>query len=386
MVKKISRIIFAFALLVSACQTEDQLIVPVKPGSEEGRIASTTPAPQWSLGFPASVFGSSSVDFRFSTDIASTVYWVISSQPLILTASALKAQVISTTITSIKLKGISNLAAAVVKLEKPIGLLPGTKYYAYMVAEGAINFTLQTQVITRTFTTYVRQQVKEYHSVAENRTVLYLLYRPEELLKYPTKKYPILIFLGGNGELATQGNINLIRNGSIPEYLEKGNKVEMIVMSIQHIHATWNVKMIDEGLTHAIASYPVDTKKVYMTGMSGGGYGTWNYAVAYPSRLTAIVPISGGGNKSKTCLLSAVPVYAFHNKIDNTVSTSNSINMVNGINLCPPLVNAKLLLFPDTGHNCWRRVYNRNHSDWTKSPTTERVDIYAWMLSKTKII
>lgn len=385
MKKYVGGIFLFFLILLNACQ--EDVVEPVpQPQDENARVAATAVVPKWSSKYPAALFGASSVDLKFKTDIASKVYWVLANKELSLTTAVLKTQANKPTIAGIKFNGISTLSAAKEKIEKVTGLTASTKYYLYTVVEGSSTLAAesQTAVGSSTFTTYARQEIKTYRSAAENRDVYYLIYRPEESLKNPTKKFPICFFLGGNGEVTSQGKINMIRNGSLPEFINKGGDVPMIVMSIQHIRTSWNTKLIDEGVSHAFASYPVDTRKVYMTGMSGGGIGTWNYAVAYPTRLTAIVPISGDGSDSKACSLNPVVAYAFHNKVDRTVSANGSINMVNAINKCTPKEKAKLLLFPDTGHNCWRRVYNPNHKDWNKSPNTERIDIYAWMLSKTK--
>lgn len=386
MKKKFLGVIVLLLLIVSACQNEEQLVEPVPQRNEEAaRVAADATGPQWLSGFPTTVFGASSVDIKLKTNIDSKVYWVIATSELTLDPAVLKGQTSKTTMKTIKFKGVTTLVAGVEKIEMPVKLKQKTKYYAYMVAESKSGEILQTQVKSFSFTTYARQEIKEYHSRAENRTVQYLLYRPEDALKYPNeRKYPICFFIAGDGEIGSQGTIRLIRNGSIPEYINRGYDVPMIVMSIQHIRSHWNVDMIDEGVSHAFANYAVNTRKVYMTGMSGGGYGTWNYAVSYPNRLTAIVPISGGGDNGRACSLNNVAVYAFHNSTDGKVSTNGSISMVNAVNACPPAQRAKLLLFPDAGHNCWRRVYNLFHPDWKKSPTTDKVDIYAWMLSKSK--
>jgi predicted peptidase len=213
-----------------------------------------------------------------------------------------------------------------------------------------------------------------------------MMYRPEEVLKYPNKKYPICFFMGGNGEVAAQGQINLLRNGTITEYISNGNNVPMMVMSIQHIFNNWNSNLIDEGVTHALATYPVDTKKVYMTGISGGGFACWAYAIAHPEKLAAIVPISGGGNTGGACKMKDLSIWAFHNEVDGLVASSNSKNMINAINACPPTKEVKLTIFPDDGHDCWRRVYDQNHFDWTIPGKNgiAKVNIYTWMLSKSR--
>lgn len=353
-------------------------------GSKNNDPSPKPGAPAWSTGFPLVAYGAVSWDLKLKTDRDTKTYWLLADKSLSLTGVTLKEKALTPNDVSIKANGVTSLSSNVEDIKKLTGLAQNTKYFLYLVAESKADTVLQEQIKSFEFTTYIRQDTKEYTSSAENRKVSYLIYRPEEVLKYPDQKYPICFFLGGNGEVADQGEINMIRNGSLPDYINKGNDVPMIVMSIQHIKNDWNTNLIDEGVDHALSSYPVDTKKVYMTGISGGGYGCWNYSVDHANKLTAIVPISGGGNGGKACNLKNLPVYAFHNQTDNAVGSGNSVDMVTKINECSPIEQAKLLLFPDTGHDCWRRVFDQNHANWNKSPGVDKIDIYTWMLSKKK--
>lgn len=344
-----------------------------------------TGIPQWVEGYPKVAFGSKSADLLVNTDKSATVYWVISTKELTaVTGEDIKIEAMSPTNSSILFNGSFNVDAETEVVNTVDNLDENTKYFFYTAAENSSDLLLQEGAFVSNFTTHIRQDVKTYQSVAENRAVSYLIYQPEMALKYPNEDYPILFFLGGNGEVAAQGQINMIRNGSLPEYISLGNDVPMLVMSIQHTVPNWNVAMIHEGVLHALATLPVDESKVYMTGISGGGFGCWNYAVAHANVLTAIVPISGGGNQAKACDLNMVAISAFHNQTDGIVGSSNSINMIQAVNNCSRTEPAELLLFPDTGHDCWRRVYNRNHPNWSKSPSVAKFDIYEWLLSKSK--
>ncbi len=204
-------------------------------------------------------------------------------------------------------------------------------------------------------------------------------------LKYPEKRHPAIFFMGGNGEKASQGEINLIRNGSLAQYIDKGNDVPMYVFSPQHIKNSWNTTLINELVTEALQKYPIDVKRLYFTGISGGGIATWNYATDFPDIPAAIIPISGDGRDNKACDIAGIPVWAFHNDPDGIVSTNGSKNMVNAINNCSPApaVTPTLTLFEDQGHNAWRRVYDSTHKDWEKT-AEQPVDIYSWFLQYSK--
>jgi predicted peptidase len=348
-------------------------------------IANVPGTPEWIAGYPKVVIGAKSADIILNVDRAATIYWVVSDQALTIKSSeSIKTEALNISNPSIKFGGKIEINQAVEEPQQIEGLKENTKYFIYAVSENNIDLLIQPSAFETNFTTKVRQDVKTFQSTAESRSVSYLIYQPEEALKYPEEDYPIIFFLGGNGEVAAQGEINMIRNGSLPEYISKGNDVPMIVMSIQHTKTSWNTNMIHEGVLHGLETYPVNKNKVYMTGISGGGFGCWNYAVDHASVLAAIVPISGGGTLGKACNLNAVAISAFHNKTDGTVAASNSINMIDAVNGCTRNETASLLIFPDTGHDCWRRVYNQKHTDWSKSPDVEKFDIYKWLLTKSK--
>jgi predicted peptidase len=344
--------------------------------------------PSWTAGYPSVPFGAVSADILLKVDKRSKVYWVLADQAITLTPQQLKDQATTSTNPAIKFKGISTAEANIEKIELTTGLIENTKYFAYVVGESIADAAIQPDVKTFSFTTYKRQDQGEYTSVAESRKVLFLIYRPEDALKYPAKKYPICFFLGGNGEVAAQGQINMIRNGSLPEFISNGNNVPMMVMSIQHTNTNWNTTLIDEGIDYGLANFPSDAKRVYLTGISGGGFGCWAYAMGHAAKLTAIVPISGGGNTGTACNIKGLPIWAFHNQTDGIVNISASTNMINAINACAdPKLTPKFTIFPSTGHDCWRRVYDKNHPEWNvvaNNVGVARFDIYDWLLTNTK--
>lgn len=351
--------------------------------------------PSWAANYPKTLMGATTVDVVMNVDKKSTAYWVITDQPVTLTPAELKTQAVSGTNPAVKFKGTSTLSKATEKIETISGLTENKKYYAYVVSENVADTKIQESVSSAEGTTKVRQTQGQYTSGAtvENRPVQFLIYRSEESLKYPEKKHPILFFLGGDGEVATGSNINMIRNGTLPEFLSLSvnNNVPMMVMSIQHTVTNWNAQLINEGITYALANFPSDPKKLYLTGISGGGFGAWRYAIAYPDVLAAMIPISGGGDTGQACKIKNVPVWAFTNKTDPIVNVSGTANMITAINACSPApaTAPKYDIFTDDGHDCWRRVYDKNHGDWTKGTITGaaagfKPDIYAWLLTKSK--
>ena len=94
-----------------------------------------------------------------------------------------------------------------------------------------------------------------------------------------------------------------------------------------------------------------DANRVYLMGVSMGGYGAWALAMARPEIFAAVVPICGGGMAWNGATLKSMAVWAFHGKEDRDVYTEESIHMVERINSCGG--NAKLTLYDGVGHNCW---------------------------------
>jgi predicted peptidase len=378
-----NKLLFISVLLFISCgepDNNDPVLPPVTtPSNPSEKIT-------WATGYPKIVQGATSADLIIKTDKDAKIYWFISSDSLNPDAGDIKEHALKPVDSRIKLNGINEVTANEETIENILGLNQHTKYFVYLLAVNKNDSLSTTEKIKTNFITYYRQDTSAFYSVAENRTALYLIYRPEEVLKYPDKSYPILFFLGGNGEVAgSDKSIRMINgNGTLPEYINDGNDVPMIVMSLQHVYKDWNVNLIDEGVTHGLKTYPVDVKRVYLTGISGGGFGCWRYAIAYPNKLAAIVPISGGGNTKSACNLKNLPIWAFHNNVDKTVSSTYSRDMINAVMDCAPKKEVKFTLFPDGGHNCWRRVYDKNSKDWSKSSSVEKFDIYDWLLTQSR--
>jgi predicted peptidase len=158
----------------------------------------------------------------------------------------------------------------------------------------------------------------------------------------------------------------------------------MIVMSIQHVNREWDINLVKEAMDYAFENYPADKNKAYLIGTSGGGHGAWSFAEAYADRVAAIVPISGWGDEDKACNVKGMGVWAFHNEKDDIVHPGKTLSMIDAVKSCSGSEGPKLQLFPDRGHNCWRRVFDPNHEDWKKSPNIPRVNIFEWLLTHEK--
>lgn len=200
-------------------------------------------------------------------------------------------------------------------------------------------------------------------------------------------KYPILFFHHGIGESGdgSAGALDALFNTGLPKLLESDDWPEdrpFIVLGTQHDAppntSCHSVKEIEDFTAFALAHYDVDLSRVYITGLSCGAIGSWQYLGKHTNEVfAAAVLISGDGKGAVNqagCALGALPIWAFHGDADNVVDPSGSIVPIDTLNQCsPPPLDAKLTLYPGVGHNAWDRTYD----------LTAGHDIYAWMLGHT---
>ncbi len=184
----------------------------------------------------------------------------------------------------------------------------------------------------------------------------YLLFLPEG---YGTAevKWPLLMFLHGAGERGE--DLRLVKKHGPPRFLDHRTDFGFIVVSPQCPNDVWWPEKLDlliNLLDEIESRYDVDTDRVYLTGLSMGGFGTWSLACGYPERFAAIAPICGGGEKYLADRLKDVPVWAFHGAKDEVVPLARSEEMVKAVKENGG--DAKLTIYPDAGHNSWSRTYS----------------------------
>jgi len=102
-------------------------------------------------------------------------------------------------------------------------------------------------------------------------------------------------------------------------------------------------------------SYKVDAKRIYLTGLSMGGFGTWSLAAAFPERWAAIAPICGGGNPSTAEKIKNVPCWCFHGDADKAVKVEQSRSMIEALKKAG--ASPRYTEYEGVGHNSWDRAY-----------------------------
>lgn len=206
----------------------------------------------------------------------------------------------------------------------------------------------------QTFETTVTRAVK----------LKYLLYLPADYDAAAKKRWPLLLFLHGAGERGT--NLTKVAVHGPPKLIQQGAKYPFIVVSPQCPNdQRWQDDALLGLLDEVTAKYSVDTNRVWLTGLSMGGYGSWSLAAKHPERFAAVAPICGGGetidvllaNRRQQAGFKTLAIWAFHGGKDPVVPLSESERMVAVFKRagCPEV---ELTVYPDAGHDSWTAAYN----------------------------
>ncbi len=207
-------------------------------------------------------------------------------------------------------------------------------------------------------------------TVTKTLNCKYLLFLPEDYGK-KQQRWPLIMFLHGAGERGD--NLEKVKKHGPPKIVEKQKDFPFIVVSPQCPTGDWwtdEVEVLINLLDDIVARYKVDKQRIYLTGLSMGGYGTWSLASAHPERFAAIAPICGGGKRFMAMRLEDIPVWVFHGAKDKTVPLKESEEMVDAIRNRGG--NAKFTIYPDAGHDSWTETYNNQK-------------LYDWFLEHRKI-
>lgn len=206
-----------------------------------------------------------------------------------------------------------------------------------------------------------------------------------------SNKYPVVIFLHGIGERGPnttdvqilKDNIYKVAKLGPPMHVKNGTQFPFILISpqLKSNYGTWPSSYVLEVLNYVKTYLRIDERRIYITGLSLGGGGTWVTIQDYPELFAAALPVCGGYNSpSKAYKIAAenLPVWASHGSIDDVVPMSKTVNMVNAINASTPKPSplAKLTIYTGVKHNAWSYAYRTDHSLHTPN-------VYEWLMSYT---
>jgi predicted peptidase len=220
----------------------------------------------------------------------------------------------------------------------------------------------------------MKQQAKTFETqITKTVRLPYLLSLPAGYGDDPAKAWPLILFLHGAGERG-ENDMVLLRKEGIPKVAEVRD-LPFITVSPQCPPNSWWSEYIDTLtalLDHIAGTYRVDRTRVYLTGLSMGGYGSWHLATEHPERFAAVVPICGGGPKfygfpQRVTMLKNTPVWVFHGAKDTHVPLAESERLVKLLQECGG--NVRFTVYPECGHDSWTDTYNNP-------------ELYTWLLQQ----
>lgn len=196
----------------------------------------------------------------------------------------------------------------------------------------------------------------------------YLPYLPHDYDQHDA--WPLLLFLHGSGERGD--DLALVTIHGPPKLIAAGKEFPFIVVSPQcPAERRWEPIELVALLDDLETRYKIDADRIYVTGLSMGGFGTWELAAFAPKRLAAIAPICGGGEVNWTKQIVSLPTWVFHGAKDEGVPLERSQLMVDALKKNGG--DPKFTIYPEAGHDAWTETY-------------DNPEFYAWLLEQKRVI
>ncbi len=196
------------------------------------------------------------------------------------------------------------------------------------------------------------------------RELPHLLFLPKDYEADAARQWPLILFLHGAGERGS--DLNKVRRHGLPTVTDRQPDFPFIVISPQCPAGTYWPYLVDDLndlLDRTLKQYRVDPQRIYLTGMSMGGYGTFYLSMAYPERFAALAPICGGGDPSRASRIKHLPIWVFHGARDNIVPIEESEIMVSALRKTG--ANVQFTVYPNANHDSWTETYNNPELyDW----------------------
>ena len=201
----------------------------------------------------------------------------------------------------------------------------------------------------------------------------YLFFLPKDYYSDKNTRWPLILFLHGMGERGD--DLELVKIHGIPKIVKTKKDFPFIAVSPQcPTEYVWRDKKmlqaVESLILKIIKNYRIDKTRVYVTGLSMGGYGTWALAARRPDLFAAAVPICGGGDPATVIELNNLPIWVFHGGLDKVVLPEESEKMVRALEKAGGKVH--YTLYPEAYHDSWTETYD--------NPA-----LYDWMLKNRKV-
>ncbi|MBR9760407.1 prolyl oligopeptidase family serine peptidase [bacterium] len=237
----------------------------------------------------------------------------------------------------------------------------------FVIIAGTVIFAIGIPKATKTDRHTIQTLPPEVADRTDNLNDRFWLYLPERYKQASKEKpMPLIIYLHGSSRRGR--DVAEVKVNGLAHFIDKRDDFEFVVVSPQALskhpwQTCWQPDDLIILLVHLLTNYHLDPKRVYLTGLSMGGYGTWAAIGKHADRFAAAAPICGGGNPASAKSIGKLPVWAFHGDDDLVVSVERSHEMVDAIKTAKG--NAKLTVYPGVGHDSYTRTYaNPNLYEW----------------------
>ena len=213
--------------------------------------------------------------------------------------------------------------------------------------------------------------------VTQAGELTYLCYLPKDYPGPAGQLWPLMLFLHGMGERGTAIQLTAV-HGPLKQ-VKRGQEFPFIIIAPQcPAGELWQNGPLLQLLHQVERKFTVDPNRVYLTGISMGGYGAWQLGLRHPGKFAALVPICGGGNmievlvgpRDQPAAFKSLPVWAFHGAKDNVVPPDESRRLVNQLRKLG-VKRAKLTVYPEANHDSWTQTY-------------ENPELYKWLLKQSR--
>ena len=200
-------------------------------------------------------------------------------------------------------------------------------------------------------------QAPTFSEIKNQADYPFLLYLPDSL---PSEELPpVIIFLHGRSLSGT--DLNSVKRYGVLDAIKRGKKIPAIVVAPQVKKSeSWNPEKIASVLDYVQLTYKTDPSRVYVVGMSLGGYGTLHFAGKFPEKVAAAVALCGGGNLKDAFNLSKTNLWIQHGKLDKAVPYTESVKIHESITSFNSTKETHLTIYPKFGHGELAREFQKD--------------------------
>ncbi len=237
----------------------------------------------------------------------------------------------------------------------------------------SISLISQASALSGVSDRMIESLIAESHAIEGVGKLPYRIYTPRPIEDETV--YPLIVFMHGAGERGSDNTTQLKHGvGSIIRFIERFNQPAFVIApqvadGHQWVDTPWSddAHVLPKspsasmslllGLIDSVnQTLPIDRRRIYITGISMGGFGTWDLLMRRPDEFAAAIPICGGGDETRAHLIRDIPVWVFHGGDDQVVKTHRSRNMIEALEGVAG--RPRYTEYPGIGHDSWTVTYD----------------------------